>query len=129
MAQQGIDDGSQSHSAKGLCGHNNPQLKHTQHRQLKYAQVSQKTATQTIKHELRFAEWINRVHRTHRRHDFVHGFSTGFQMRDKEIMQRSMMEAKHRDQTKFMGIHQSITEVSRFWVSELREVCSDQTQR
>jgi hypothetical protein len=28
MAQQGKDDGSQSHSAKGVHGHNNPQLKH-----------------------------------------------------------------------------------------------------
>jgi hypothetical protein len=103
MAQQGTNDGSQSHSAKGLRGHNNPQLKHTRHRQLRYAQVSQKTTTQTVKHELGFAEWINRVHRTHRRHGSVHGFSTGFQMRDKEIMQRSMMEAKHRDQTEFTG--------------------------
>ena len=127
MAQQGTDDGSQSHSAKGLCGHNNPQLKHMQHRQLKYAQVSQKTVTQTIKHELRFAEWINRVHRTHRRHGSVHGFSTGFQMCDKEITQRLTMEAKCRDQMEFTGIHLSITEVSWFRVSELREVCNDQT--
>jgi hypothetical protein len=31
MAQQGMNGDIQSHSAKGLRGHNSPQLKHMQH--------------------------------------------------------------------------------------------------
>jgi hypothetical protein len=42
-------------------------------------------------------------------------------------MQRLVMDTKFRDWKKIMGIHQSITEVSRFWFSELCEVCSHQT--
>jgi hypothetical protein len=48
--------------------------KNTQHRQLRYAQVSQKTTTQTVKHKLKFTVWINWVHRTHRRHISFHRF-------------------------------------------------------
>jgi hypothetical protein len=55
------------------------------------------------------------------------GFPLVFRVHDRKIMQRSMMETKHREWTNFTGIHQSIREVSRFQFSELCEVCSGQT--
>ena len=50
-------------------------------------------------------------------------------MCDKKFTQRSGMEAKHRDQTKFKRIHWKITKVSEFRFLELCAICIAQTQR